>query len=224
VKVAGEVIGGQGWYPDPFNPRPIRDKLEHVARTFSLDSVYRWVAGKPKRGDTTGEQLVNDLMALGFYNSDPGESAYYDTVKRVMDYQEKQGKEMPAVIPTDKANALYYYKQGLRYGDLKAAEKYLRLYYELGGTEKGMVQSVKRTHPLGGLAEKDWRPFLATLSPEEMESFRLALKWYNDTYLSTPAAQVKGSARRPENSESGIEKPNSESGRLTVKDAVRLMQ
>jgi hypothetical protein len=224
VKVAGEVIGGQGWYPDPFNPRPIRDKLEHVARTFSLDSVYRWMAGKPKRGDTTGAQLVNDLLALGFYNSDPGESAYYDTVKRVMDYQEKQGKEMPAVIPTDKANTLYYYKQGLRYGDLAAAEKYLRRYYELGGTEKGLAQSVTRTHPLGSLAEKDWRPFLTTLSPDEMESFRLALKWYNATYLSAPAGQVKVAARMQEYPESGIERMNSGSNRLTVTDAVRLMQ
>jgi hypothetical protein len=65
-----------------------------------------------------------------------------------------------------------YYKQGLRYGDLAAAEKYLRRYYELGGTEKGLAQSVKRIHPLGGLVEKDWRPFLATLSPEEMEVHR----------------------------------------------------
>jgi hypothetical protein len=141
-----------------------------------------------------------------------------------MDYQEKRGKEAPTIIPKDKANALYYYKQGLRYGDLKAAEKYLRLYYELGGTEIGMAQSVKRTHPLGGLAEKDWRPFLTTLSPEEMESFRLALKRHNETYQSAPVGQVKVAARRPENSELGIEKPNSGSDRLTVKDAVRLMQ
>jgi hypothetical protein len=102
-----------------------------------------------------------------------------------------------------------YYKQGLRYGDLAAAEKYLRRYYELGGTEKGLAQSVKRIHPLGGLVEKDWRPFLATLSPEEMESFRLALKWYNETYQSAPAAQIKVAARIQGNSESGIERPNS---------------
>jgi hypothetical protein len=57
-----------------------------------------------------------------------------------------------------------------------------------------------------------------------MESFRLALKWYNETYQSAPAGQVKVAARRPENSESGIEKHNSGSDRLTVKDAVRLMQ
>jgi hypothetical protein len=182
------------------------------------------VAGKPKRGDTTGEQLVNDLLSLGFYTSDPGESAYYDTVKRVTDYQEKNGKEMPTVIPTDKANALYFYKQGLRYGDLSAAEKYLRRYYELGGTERGMAQSVKRTHPLGSLTEKDWRPFLSTLSPKEMESFRLALKWYNEIYQSVSAEKVKVVARRPENPESGIERLNSASDSLSVKEAVRLMQ
>ncbi len=224
IKMAGEVIGGQAWYPDPFNPRPIRDKLEHVARSFSADQAYRWLAGKPKRGDSTGERIVNDLMALGFYSSDPGESAYYDTIKRVMDYRVKQGREVPQIVPTDKANALYYYKQGLKFGDLGAAEKYLRRYFELGGTEQGMHISIKRAHPLGALAEKDWRPFLATLSPEEMESFRLALKWYNETYRSAPAAEIKAAARRPVNSELGVEKPYSGSGRLTIKDAVRLMK
>lgn len=116
VKGMGGVIGARSWYPDPFNPRPIRNKIEYVARAFALEGLYRWAAGRPKRGDTIGEQMLNDLLALGFYTSNPGKAAYQEVVKYARGWEEKQGKETQAVDPTDKANALYYYEQALRYG------------------------------------------------------------------------------------------------------------
>lgn len=183
VKAGAEVLAGQSFYPDPFNPRPIYDKLEHVTRLFSLNGAYKWLAGKPKRGDTTGERLLNDLMALGFYNSDPGESAYYDIKSKTYDYLDKKGVERPSVTPTSKSKALYYYKQALKFGDLKAAEKYLAKYMELGGKETGISSSFKRAHPLGSLPKKDHRAFLQTLTEEEKERYELALGWYRDTYL-----------------------------------------
>ena len=183
VKVGAEVLMGRSLYPDPFNPRPIYDKLEHVTRLFSLNTAYGWLAGKPKRGDTIGGMLLNDLMVLGFYNSDPGESAYYDIKSKTFDFLSKTGMERPSVTPTDKGVALYYYKQALKYGDLKAAEKYLGKYIKLGGKSTGVTQSLKRSAPLGSLAKKDHNKFLATLNENEKERYRLALQWYNDTYI-----------------------------------------
>jgi len=220
VKTGAEVLSEQAWYPDPFNPRPIRDKMEHVARMFSADSLYRWLAGKPKRGDSVGERIGNDLMAIGFYYSDPGESAYYETISKVIKHREGKGKEYPGVTPTDKANALYYYKQGLKFGDLGAAEKYLRQYYSLGGSDEGMDMSIKRAHPLGNLAQKDWGAYLKTLSPEEMNTYRRALTWYQDTYLKAPKAQLRAAAKRP----AGEEIPQGKKGRLSLKEASKLMQ
>ena len=188
VKSGAEVLAGQSYWPDPFNPRPIYDKLEHVTRLFSLNGAYGWLAGKPKRGDTTGERLLNDLMALGFYNSDPGESAYYDIKSKTYDWLRKNRLEKPSHTPSDPGKALYYYKQALKYGDLKAAEKYLNKYLELGGKKTGIDSSMKRVHPLGSLAKKDYRAFLGTLSEGEKERYGLALRWYNNTYLKRRAA------------------------------------
>jgi hypothetical protein len=159
-------------------------------------------------------------MAIGFYYSDPGESAYYDTISKVIKYREKQGKEHPGVTPTDKSNALYYYKQGLKFGDLGAAERHLRKYYALGGTDEGMEISIKRAHPLGNLAQKDWTAYIRTLSPEEKTTYLRAVEWYNQTYLRAPAAQVKAAARRPAEEEI----PQGKKGRLSLKEASKLMQ
>lgn len=182
VKAFSELLGGRTFYPDPFNPRPVRDKLEHIARSFSLNGVYRWLAGKPKRGDNWSAQLANDLLAIGTYTSDPGESAYYDTLSMVYDFLEKNGRERASGVPTNRSNALYYYKQALKYGDLKAAEKYLKKYYELGGIDTGIDQSIKRADPLAPLPA-DWRSlFIQSLSEDEKARFQLAMRWYEKTY------------------------------------------
>jgi hypothetical protein len=217
VKAGAELLSGMSYYPDPFNPRPIYDKLEHVTRLFSLNGAYAWLAGKPKRGDTTSERLLNDLMALGFYNSDPGESAYYDIRSKTFDYLDKIGMDRPSRTATDKGTALHYYKQGLKYGDLKAAEKYLGQYFKLGGTSTGITKSIKRVHPLGSLAKKKRRAFLATLSPEEKERYDLALRWYNNTYLKRrQSVPIPPRGGRP-----ALGQPAGESGK-TLREILKL--
>jgi hypothetical protein len=221
-KTGAEIIGGQSWYPDPFNPRPIRDNLQHIARMFSMGSLYDWIAGKPKRGDNVGQRIANDLLALGLYNSDPGQNSYYDTIAAVGRWREKHGKEQPGIIPTDKSNAMYYYKMGLKSGDLGAAEKYLRKYFELGGTHESLGQAVDRAHPLGGIAQKDRKAFLMALSPGEIQSYQRALIWYNQTYRSVDAKIVEGAARRrPDLPPAEESQPG---GPMTIRDAVKLMQ
>ncbi|HUU53144.1 MAG TPA: hypothetical protein VMW44_00720 [Candidatus Bathyarchaeia archaeon] len=182
LKVASELLAGKSYYPDPFFPRPIRDHWEHVARTFSLDSIERYLTGKPKRGGTLGKQLLSDIMSLGFYTSDPGEAAFWNVKKKAYDYLEKLDVQMPRMTPTDKANAMYYYKKALRYGDLKAAERYLKSYIDHGGTRKGMKLSIKSSSPLGMMTKKQQRGFEKTLTERDKITLATAETWYEEVY------------------------------------------
>lgn len=215
VKSGAELLSGMSYWPDPFNPRPIYDKLEHVTRLFSLNGAYGWLTGKPKRGDTTGERLLNDLMALGFYNSDPGEQAYYDIKSKTFDYLEKTSGERRRIIPNNVDKARYYYKQALKYGDLKAAEKYLAKFIKLGGKTTGVTSSLKRSAPLGSLPKKDHNKFLATLNETEKERYRLALRWYNDTYKRR---RRQASIRPAPSGLDGLEVDKSQPGKNTLRD------
>jgi hypothetical protein len=216
-KMPGELLLERSYYPDPFNPRPIRDRLEYVSRTFSLGEVYNWAAGavdwavpsgmpmqRPRRGGTIGGQLINDLMALALYTADPGEMAYFDSVKLVRDYRsETLGLDNP-----DKSNALYYYKQSLRMGDLKSAEKYLRHYMSFpGDTSRGLEQSIKRAHPLGLLSRKDRQGFLDSLSPDERRRVEIATEWYNRVYQGLAHEETKRRSRQPPGEKPEIDEP-----------------
>mgnify|MGYP000040000846 CR=1 FL=1 len=84
--------------------------------------------------------------------------------------------------PTDKGNALYYYKQALRFQDFEKAEKYLNDYKRLGGTPKGLKASIKRISPVAGVKKKEIREFKSTLSDAEKKTIRVALDWYKKIY------------------------------------------
>jgi hypothetical protein len=87
------------------------------------------------------------------------------------------------VTPTTRGNALYYYKQALKYGDANAAFKYMKKYKELGGTPQGLKISIKLAHPIGGLQVRFRGKFRRSLSPEQRISYDRAVRWYRDTYL-----------------------------------------
>ncbi len=184
IKNAAEAISGYSFYPDPSSPRPVYDRIEHLFSAWSLQQPYKWVAGKPKRGDSVSEQLVSDLFSTFGYMSDPGEMAYYDVRNLIYRYLDNQGIERPSGRPTDKGIALHYYKQALKYGDLGSARKYLQQYMEMGGSRKGMSMSIKRSSPLAALPKAERRKFLSSLSKEQRKKLALAEQWYKMTYLN----------------------------------------
>lgn len=185
-KTAAEAMMGKSMYPDAFRPRPIRDKLEHILGTFSLDMPYRHIAGKPTRNQWADLDFIDDILNLVGYTADGGEQAYYATRSRVIDYLRKQGKEPTYGDATNRSNALYYYRQALKYGDLAAAKKYLDQYAQYGGTRNGLKTSIKNADPLHGIGQKERRAFLASLSPEERQKLQRAQEWYKRTYLARP--------------------------------------
>lgn len=188
VKMFGEMISKKSFYPDVTSPGPIRDRIEHVLRTFKLDRIYKEVTGKPRRGgNTVAEHLWNDLESLFVYNNDPGIQAYYDTRKMVFDWLAEQGDEKSYGSPTKRGNALYYYKQALKYGDLKAAEKYLQKYYDLSekaGKDpvRGKQQSIKLANPLASVPSLKKREFRLSLTQKQNDAVVRAWAWYNKTY------------------------------------------
>ena len=182
-KMLFETLTGQTTFPDPFSPRPIRDTTEHILRTFSLDKIYKRLIGRPGRGKNMAEHFMADLQSLVLYNSDPGEQAYYDARKMVIDYKEKIGEESGGGKPTNKGNALYYYKQALKYGDFKAAERYLYdYYYKYGGTTTGLKRSITMAHPLSGVKKMQRHKFRKSLTAKEAEKLERAIKWYREVY------------------------------------------
>lgn len=185
TKVLYETLTGQSTYPDAFAPRPIRDKVENILRTFKLDMFYRHAIGRPGRGNSVMEQLANDLASVIAYSTDPGVQAFYDIRRMVFDWKDKHGMESGGGKPTKKRNTLYYYRQALKYGDVKAAKRYLDKYFELGGTRQGLKSSVRLAHPLSGIKKNMRYDFVQSLTPVENKRFDLAREWYRKTYVET---------------------------------------
>jgi len=183
VKMAAELLSGKQFFPEFTKPRAIRDRTEHVANLFSLAPIYKRIANKPIRGNTVMGRLWSDISSLATYTADPGEVAYHETRKLGNEWLEKKGIEKGWGDPTSKGNAMYYYRQALKYGDDRSAAKYLRRYKELGGNLKGMRQSIKMAHPLSTVPRKYQSQFMASLGKEERERLKRAIEWYRKTYM-----------------------------------------
>lgn len=177
-KTAIESMAGFSLYPDPLKPRPIRDKVGHMARLLSLGTIYEYITDKPRRG------AAHDVQSLAVYTTDVGEASYYQIKALTYDYLDKAGKERPAALSTKKSNALYYHKQALKFGNKEQAERWRQRYFDLGGTKDGISQSIKRSEPLAGLSKEDRKPFYASLSDKEKAMLKRAEKWYDQTYRS----------------------------------------
>jgi hypothetical protein len=176
VKAAGEALTGKSLYPDPSNPRMIRDRAEHIASVFSLRSIYKYMAGHPTRG------VASDIASLVLYTSDPGEAAYYSSRTILYQWMKKNNVETPGGEPTRRSNALYYWRQSKKYGDEELAAKWLKRYEDLGGTAQGMRASIKSQHPMAPLPRQHREGFDQSLGAEEREIFRKAEEWYQQTY------------------------------------------
>ena len=90
--------------------------------------------------------------------------------------------QQATVTPSKRSNALYSYKQALRFGDFDAAERFRQQYFDLGGSPQGMSTSIRLSEPLGQLRKQDRRHFMLSLSPKERERLRRAEAWHRQVY------------------------------------------
>lgn len=186
VKTPVEALSKQSLFPDPFNPRPIRDSTEAIARMFSLDKPYQYFADKPMR------PVMTEIANLVTYTTEPGEAAYHMTRGLVSKWQTKQGGEKSSIIPTKRQNALFYYKKATQLGETEKAERWKQRYMDMGGKEEGLAKSVAVSSPLGGLSQKRRTDFLNSLNPKEREIVDRADDWYTEIYGNTSTRKFKG--------------------------------
>jgi len=176
IKTPAELYAGKSTFPDIRRGFTIRDTGEALASVVALRPEYRAARGLPQESYST--ERVKGIT--GFKTVDVLEGAYRDIRSAVSKYNERRGRPVQTFTVSDKGKALYNYKLALRYKNKEQADKFLKQYYEYGGSEKGMMRSLDTLHPLSGIAKKDRDAFTKTLTPRERDKLNKALKYYND--------------------------------------------
>jgi hypothetical protein len=83
--------------------------------------------------------------------------AYYTTLnfigglKSRSSFSVEEGKIDASKLKEEKRNALFEWKQHLKFGNVEKSNDALKRYYDLGGTEKDLKKSVDNLDPLHGL-------------------------------------------------------------------------
>lgn len=203
-KLPYELATGRSLYPGLFKkgatleiqPKSIRDPWEYAARALSVDSLYKRIVGRPAPKEDN--VLTNILDHTITSRIDADEATYWTSRADASDWAEKMGKASDAGDPTEKSNALFFYRQALKWGDEAAAQRYLEQYKSIvrsepknaGKSEKdlndvinnGLEKSMEKAHPLGSLNSDQWGPYIRTLNQDQKNQLYLALKFYRDTY------------------------------------------
>jgi len=175
IKVPAELITGRTLFPDVFKPGTIRDRGLYLSRSLGLDNEYKAIAGLPSKGYQ--ESLKNFFV----YTADPGQGAYADIQETKRRWLKEQGKGAEGFWLTPKGNALYNLKLAIRYKDEEATNKYMYEYFTLGGTAKGIEESLDRMNPLSGLSKRDRSLFEQSLSSGQIKRLEKAMEFYYGT-------------------------------------------
>lgn len=202
IKTPMELATRRALFPDTFNPKTIRDRGLHIARSLGLENEYKAIAGIPS-------EPYKETLPLSFiYKSDPLQTAYYEIADMKSEYLKRFGKKGEGFWLTPRSNALYNLKLAHRYGDKEAEKKYLKEYLqyhvlefqETDKTTKEFVQSVitglknaliTNLHPLAGLNENEKKAFLKSLDEEDREIFVKAMRFYNEALIGTTDIDIK---------------------------------
>lgn len=175
IKVPAELITGRTLFPDVFKPGIIRDRGLYLSRSLGLENEYKAIAGLPSKG------YQDSLKNFFIYSADPGQGAYADIQETKRRWLKEQGKGAEGFWLTPKGNALYNLKLAIRYEDLEATNKYMYEYFTLGGTAKGIEESLNRMNPLSGLSKRDRNLFEQSLSSEQVKRLKKAMEFYHGT-------------------------------------------
>lgn len=139
-----------------------------------MDKVNELIAifGIPESPGRAFDHLSKDLKKVA---GEKNISAYYRTRAMVFDWINDDDKRYRK--PTRKGNAKYYYKIAMHYGDLRAAYRYLKKYYEMGG--RGLFDlSINLAHPLSSIDAEMRRPFRQSLAEKDNQIAKDALATY----------------------------------------------
>jgi len=176
LKMPIELAVGRSMYPDAFNSRTIRDNGEYLATSLGLNWLYKTATGKPK------SKNENDLSSIFLlYSVDPDEAAYYQTIDKVRQFQERVlDKHFDGMATTRRGKVLRELKRAMKYKDKDAIKRYLREYAQLDGTAQGLKSSLKAMNPLFGLSNAEKAQFLKWISEDDKKYLHKAEKYYRE--------------------------------------------
>ena len=179
LKMPMEIATGKTYYPDATKPRMIRDMVDYAASAVGLSREVRALRGEP--GPKYAEGVLDWLGQHSSYSADPEEGAYFHILDRVRQFQERElGKTFDGAAVTRRGEALRKLKTALRFNDKANVKRYLKKYYELGGTRKGLKTSLDRMGPLAGLSKEEQKQFLRWLPKEERKYLTKANQYYRE--------------------------------------------
>lgn len=182
-KAVAETAGSFSLYPEPFNPRPIRDRWQHLARGLSMGEMYDYAAGIPQRASSPQDVVRSAVL----YTTDPQEQAFFATRRLANEFVEQRGGERKPFGFTEKQNALHYFKLASQQNNEKLARKWWGAYTRLGGKYENAMDSIDSLSPTGGLTIKQKTEFLASLKGEKKKMAEEAERW---------SSSAKDSARK----------------------------
>ena len=151
----------------------------YIAEQLKLRDEYIALSGKPSKGYT------DSFKNFFIYESDPLQSADIEIRQLKDEYLKNIGKKTEGFWLSERGDALYNMKAAARYGDKEAYEKYMHKYFTLGGTERGIRDSMSRIHPLAGLTAEDKEGFVSSLDDNGKEKLRLSLKYFDETFAKS---------------------------------------
>lgn len=195
-KLPAELAFGRTAYPSlfekgasvDFRNRPIKDRWEHTARAFAVGALYRKITGRPQPpSDGVAGNLLDSFVTARL---DPDEAVYWNVRSTVSNFAEKLGKVSQSPDPTEKSNALFFYRQALKWDDEEAARRYLDKYTLISKAEgksdkeiaEGMKKSMQKSHPLSGLDSEKWGEYIRSINQEDRDQLLLAMRFYKDVY------------------------------------------
>jgi hypothetical protein len=190
-KLAAEIAGRRTYYPDVTSPGTVRDRWEHLFRSFGLENEYRLLAEKPSRG------YGRSLKGAFVYETDPGESSYRHMQEVKSEFMKKIGRESEGFWITPKGDALFNFKLSVKYGDEKAAKKYLEEYIKTAAEQgmdgsdikKGIQLSLRNMHPLANVPKEQIPAFLQSLTTEEQKQLDRAVGFWKNTLMAGQAIE-----------------------------------
>ena len=198
VKTPVELIAGRSFFPDPTRPLPIRDRGQHLARTFALEREYELIR------DLMGEDLPGRPYSSRFpevliFRRRKDEQAYFNARSNTYDWTAKQRGDRPrSRTPTRRQNLYWNIRMSRYYGDKESEEAARRNLIRLFMKEDGLTEaqarkqlptrlsrSLQRSHPFADLTISDRRRrdhlmnYIGQLSPRDRNDMRRAIYYYH---------------------------------------------
>ncbi len=172
-KLPAELLTKKSFYPDATRPSNIRDRAKYVAQSLGLNWPYKAITGEPH---DNWQEFKNVFV----YSAEADEAAYFYTLSKVHEFQEKVlGRHFDGFASTQRGEILRRMKTALRLGDNDAVKRYLREYYGVGGSKKGLKSSMHSMNPMHTLSKQQQAQFLRWISPDEKKYINRAQRYFH---------------------------------------------